>query len=77
MPSELARHFLLDSGIVFLNHGSYGACPRPVLEKQTEWRARMERQPLVFFREVEKLLDDARAALGAFVGADPEDLAFV
>src|SRR3954471_17194967 len=77
MPSELARHFLVDSGIVFLNHGSYGACPRAVLEKQTEWRARMERQPLVFLREGEKLLDDARAALGAFVGADPEDLAFV
>ncbi|MFL5454232.1 MAG: aminotransferase, partial [Myxococcales bacterium] len=69
MPSELARHFLLDPGIVFLNHGSYGACPRSVLEKQTEWRERMERQPLVFFREVEKLLDEARGALGAFVGA--------
>src|SRR3954471_12600068 len=77
MPSELARHFLVDSGIVFLNHGSYGACPRAVLEKQSEWRARMERQPLVFFREVEKLLDEARSVLGAFVGADPEDLAFV
>ncbi|MFL5429404.1 MAG: aminotransferase class V-fold PLP-dependent enzyme, partial [Myxococcales bacterium] len=77
MPSELARHFLLDPGIVFLNHGSYGACPRAVLEKQTEWRARMERQPLVFFREVEKLLDEARSVLGAFVGANPDDLAFV
>ncbi|MFL5291993.1 MAG: aminotransferase class V-fold PLP-dependent enzyme [Myxococcales bacterium] len=77
MSSELARHFLLDPGIVFLNHGSYGACPRAVLDRQSEWRARMERQPLVFFREVEKLLDEARGALGAFVGADPEDLAFV
>jgi isopenicillin-N epimerase len=77
VPSELARHFLLDPEIVFLNHGSFGACPRSVLEKQTEWRARMERQPLVFFREVEKLLDEARSVLGAFVGADPDDLAFV
>jgi isopenicillin-N epimerase len=78
MPSEFARHFALDPGVVFLNHGSFGACPRPVLEKQAELRARMEREPVLFLgRELEKLLDEARGALASFVGADPDDLAFV
>ena len=68
----------LDPAITFLNHGSFGACPRAVLEAQARFRERMESEPVRFFvRELEPLLDAARAALGAFVGADPDDLAFV
>jgi isopenicillin-N epimerase len=78
MPSELASHWALDPSIAFLNHGSFGATPRPVLDAQTAWRERMEREPVAFFtRDLEPALDAARAELGAFVGADPEDLAFV
>ena len=78
MPSEFAAHWNLDPGVAFLNHGSFGATPRPVLEAQAEWRARMEREPVAFFaRDLEPALDAARAALGPFVGADPDDLAFV
>jgi isopenicillin-N epimerase len=68
----------LDPAITFLNHGSFGACPRAVLEAQTRLRARMESEPVRFFvRELESMLDAARAELGAFVGADPDDIAFV
>ena len=64
--------------MTFLNHGSFGATPRPVLEAQAAWRERMEREPVAFFaRDLEPELDAARAALGAFIGADADDLAFV
>ena len=78
MPSDLAHHWALDPAITFLNHGSFGATPREVLEVQRRWRDRMEAQPIQFLaRELPDLLAETRATLGAFVGADPDDLAFV
>jgi isopenicillin-N epimerase len=69
---------MLDPGVVFLNHGSFGACPRRVLERQQELRARLEREPVEFlYRHFEREIDEARGALGRFVGADSDDLAFV
>jgi len=78
MPSELAAQWPLDPAITFLNHGSFGSCPRPVLEAQRRWRDRLEAQPVQFLaRDLPGLLAAARASLGSFVGADPDDLAFV
>jgi isopenicillin-N epimerase len=72
------HHWLLDPEIRFLNHGSFGACPRVVLELQSELRARLEREPVYFFmRQLEGLLDAAREEVAAFVGARPEDMGFV
>jgi isopenicillin-N epimerase len=73
-PAADPSLWLLDPAIDFLNHGSFGSCPRAVLEFQRELRERLERQPITFLvRELEGLLDQARAALAAFVGADAED----
>jgi isopenicillin-N epimerase len=78
MPSDLARFWTLDPAVTFLNHGSFGACPRPVLEAQQRLRERLERQPVSFMsRDLEALLDDARCSLAAFLGAEPEGLVFV
>lgn len=75
---DLARHWALDPAIRFLNHGSFGACPTPVLEAQARLRERLERDPIAFLaRAWEPLLDAARVALAEFVGARPADLVFV
>ena len=77
-PSPLAHHWDLDPEITFLNHGSFGACPRAVLAHQAELRRQMEAEPVRFFvRELAPLLHEAREELAAFLSADPEGLAFV
>jgi len=78
MPSPLARHWTLDPEVTFLNHGSFGACPREVLARQADVRAEIERQPVRFFvREYPERLDAARTALAEFLGADPEGIVAV
>ena len=71
--------FLIDPDIVFLNHGSFGACPRPVFEEYQRLQRELERQPVEFLaleRRFPWLLDAARTRLAAYVGADPANLAF-
>ena len=70
--------FLLDPGITFLNHGSYGACPVPVFARYQELQRELERNPVEFLaRRFDELMVGSRAALAAFVGARPDDLVFV
>jgi isopenicillin-N epimerase len=70
--------FLLDRDVVFLNHGSFGACPRPVFERYQAWQRELEREPVEFIaRRQGDLLADARRALGEYVGAGADDLTFV
>lgn len=79
MPSDLARHFLLDPAVAFLNHGSYGACPRPVMAACRHWQEALERQPVAFMEPAHlaaRFAEVARA-LGAELGADPGDLVWM
>ena len=70
--------FLLDPDLVFLNHGSFGACPREVFQAQRRWQLEMERNPVaVLGRRSADLLRQARATLGAAIGARGEDLVFI
>ena len=70
--------FLLDPDITFLNHGSYGACPRAVFDIYQNWQLEMERNPVAFLaRRSAALLRDARSALATYLGASADDLVFV
>ena len=70
--------FLLDPGVTFLNHGSYGACPTPVFARYQELQRELERNPVAFLaRRFDELTAGSRAALAAFLGARPDDLVFV
>ena len=74
----MKEHWLLDPSITFLNHGSFGATPRVVLERQRAFQEQLEREPVRFMvRELEPLLDAARRELAAFLSADEAGLAFV
>ena len=69
--------FLLDPDIHFLNHGSFGACPRPVFEAYQRWQAELERQPVEFLgRRAADLLAESRAALAAYLGAAADDVVY-
>ncbi|HSJ28598.1 MAG TPA: aminotransferase class V-fold PLP-dependent enzyme [Acidimicrobiia bacterium] len=71
-------HWALDRHVVHLNHGSFGATPRVVLDAQRRWRDLLEENPTGFFEDrYHDALDEARVALAEFVGEDPEALAFV
>ncbi|MGA8709188.1 MAG: aminotransferase class V-fold PLP-dependent enzyme [Steroidobacteraceae bacterium] len=75
---SLAAHWGLDPSVVYLNHGSYGACPSPVLAAQSALRLEMERELVDFMNgALPARLKAARQPLGSFVGADPADLVFV
>src|SRR4051812_11077815 len=70
--------WLLDDDVIFLNHGSFGACPKSVLAVQREWQEQLEREPVRFMiRELPVHLEAVRQDLARFVGAQPEDLVFV
>ena len=68
----------LDPSIIFLNHGSFGACPKPVFEVYQNWQRKLEQQPVEFMAiKVYDFLEEARHALGDYVGCHGDDLIFV
>jgi isopenicillin-N epimerase len=75
VSENLARHFLLREDVVFLNHGSFGACPRPVFEAYQGFQLELEREPVEFLgRRMNALLRVPREALAAELGSGPEDM---
>lgn len=79
MVKVVRDQFLLRPDVVYLNHGSFGACPKPVFAAYQNWQLELERQPVEFlFRRGDALLDHARAALARYVGVpSADDLIFV
>lgn len=69
--------FLLDPDVVFLNHGSFGATLRPVFEVYQDWQRRLEWQPVLFMRELEGYLAEARQVLATYLNVGKDDLIYV
>ena len=79
MPDQnLSSHFLLDPDIIFLNHGSFGACPKPVFQLYQSWQHKLEEQPVLFLgRQYHDLIRQAIQPLAEFLGTFPSNLVFV
>ena len=76
--STLKKDFLLDSSIVYLNHGSFGATPRPVFDSYQNWQRLLETQPVDFLgRRSDNLLYQSRTELATYLDADPMDLVYI
>lgn len=77
-PNRFRRLWGLKPGTVFLNHGSFGACPKAILDLQTELRGELEAEPVQFlWRRYEERLEPARRALAKSIGASSRDVVFV
>lgn len=75
MSENLARQFLLREDVVFLNHGSFGACPRPVFRAYQNWQLELERQPVEFLgRHLTETMRQPRIALAAELGTTPDNI---
>ena len=75
---SLKEYFLLEPSIIFLNHGSYGAAPRPVFEAYQAWQRRLEQQPVLFLgREFNGFMQEARRALGEYLNTPADHLVYI
>jgi len=73
----LRDEFLLEDSLIFLNHGSFGACPKPVFEVYQYWQRQLEYQPVRFLgRQATDLLAEARSELANYLNAPQDDLVY-
>lgn len=76
MPN-LKQQFLLDPSVTFLNHGSFGATPRPVFREYQRWQRELENQPVEFIgRRHNDLMHESREVLAAYLGTQAENLVY-
>ena len=74
---NLRKYFLLDPSVTFLNHGSFGATPKPVFREYQRWQRELEKQPVEFLgRRITSLMAKSRSVMGDYVGADADNLVY-
>lgn len=76
MINSIKSEFMLEPGVVYLNHGSFGACPRPVFDASQEWQRKLEANPVWFFRHVRDYLASSRARLAQYLNVKAEDVVY-
>ncbi len=76
--TNFKEQFLLDPNVIFLNHGSFGATPRPVFETYQAWQRQLEKQPIQFIdKELPAHLANARQCLSNYLNVAGQDIVFV
>ena len=77
IPKFMKSQFLLDNSITFLNHGSFGACPKPILEEYQRLQVEQESDPVHFMqKKLPVYLKEAKKPLAKFIGCNVEDFFF-
>jgi isopenicillin-N epimerase len=75
--NSLKSQFLLNPDIIYLNHGSFGACPRSVFEVYQDWQRRLEHQPVEFLgRLSNQLMEESRAILADYLGVNSDEVVY-
>lgn len=75
--ANLKNLFLLNPEYRHLNHGSFGACPKPIFENYQKWQLALERDPVDFFvNKGNVLLQQSKEALGKYINCDPDNLVY-
>lgn len=75
--TALKNQFLLDPSVIFLNFGSFGACPKPIFDDYQKWQLELEREPVQFIAiNGLKYLQQSREALGKYLNCDADDLVY-
>ena len=75
--NNLKQQFLIDPSVTFLNHGSFGATPKPVFDEYQRWQRELEKQPVEFLgRRVMGLTAEAREPLAAYLGTSASNLVY-
>ena len=77
MNPQLKSLFMLDPKITYLNHGSFGACPRPIFEKLINWQKQLEYEPVKHLAyDIYDHLEESRDALSKYVNCNKDDIIF-
>jgi len=75
---ENKSHFFLDPSITFLNHGSFGACPKPIFDEFQRFQLELENDPVLFIqKKLPVYLKQAKMPFAKFIGCNQEDFFFV
>ena len=77
MHKKFKSLFMLDPGIIYLNHGSYGACPKPVFDALVKYQKQLEFEPVKHFAyDIYQYLENSRRSLSDYINCHMDDIVF-
>lgn len=73
----MKNQFLLNPEITYLNHGSFGACPKPIFEDYQNWQRELEKEPVQFIvNNGIKYLQKSKQSLAQYLSCNADDFFF-